>query len=39
VKAGAKDAPFSLWAETNRDEKDPRMRVSQAMTRDAYIAG
>ena len=35
----AKDAPFSLRAETatNRDEKDPGMRVSQAMTRDAYI--
>jgi hypothetical protein len=35
----AKDAPLSLRAETgtNRDEKDPGMRVSQAMTRDAYI--
>jgi len=39
VKAAAKDAPFSLWAETNRDEKDPGMKVGQAMTRDAYIAG
>jgi hypothetical protein len=37
VKAAAKDAPFRLWAETNRDEKDPGMKVSQAMTRDAYI--
>jgi len=24
---------------TSRDEKDPGMRLSQAMTRDAYIAG
>jgi hypothetical protein len=34
MKAAAKDAPFSLGAETatNRDEKDPGMRVSQAMT-------
>jgi hypothetical protein len=41
MKAAAKDAPFSLQAEiaANRDEKDPGMRVSQAMTRDAYIAG
>jgi len=37
MKAAAKDAPFSLWAETanSRDEKDPGMRLSQAMTRDA----
>jgi hypothetical protein len=35
MKAAAKDAPFGLRAETaaNRDEKDPGMRVSQAMTR------
>jgi hypothetical protein len=41
MKAAAKDAPFSLRAETatSRDEKDPGMRLSQAMTRDAYIAG
>jgi len=41
LKAAAKDAPFSLRAETatSRDEKDPGMRLSQAMTRDAYIAG
>jgi hypothetical protein len=25
------------YTATNRDEKDPGMRVSQAMTRDAYI--
>jgi len=41
MKAAAKDAPFSLRAETatNRDENDPGMRVSRAMTRDVYIAG
>src|SRR5260370_10572749 len=34
-------AAASLRAETatSRDEKDPGMRLSQAMTRDAYIAG
>jgi hypothetical protein len=41
MEASAKNAAFSLRAETatNRDENDPGMRVSQAMTRDAYIAG
>jgi hypothetical protein len=41
MEGSAKKAPFSLRAETatNRDKNDPGMRVSQAMTRDAYIAG
>jgi hypothetical protein len=41
MKATAKDAPVSLRAETatSRDEKDPGMRLSQTITRDAYIAG
>jgi hypothetical protein len=41
MEGSAKKAPFSLRAETatNRDKNDPGMSVSQAMTRDAYIAG
>jgi hypothetical protein len=41
MNAAAMDAPFSLRAETatKRDENDPGMRVSRAMTRDVYIAG
>jgi hypothetical protein len=40
-EGGRQDAPFRLRAETatSRDEKDPGMRLSQSMTRDAYIGG
>src|SRR5712675_1992095 len=40
-EAGRQGCAVQLRAETatSRHEKDPGMRLSQAMTRDAYIAG